>query len=153
MEELKLLTAAQREVLFDAPVLVSILIAGADSDIDNAEIRRAVELTHDKKITAREELNEFYAIVGEGFEDKLKVKIHQLPADAEKRNALIIDELKKLNSILPVLRNDFATNYYWSIRNLAKKIAAASGGVLGYLAVGYEESKLIGLDMIDNPEA
>jgi hypothetical protein len=153
MEELKLLTAAQRELLFDAPVLVTILIAGADSDIDEAEIKRAVELTHDKKITSREELIEFYEIVGEGFEDKLKVKIHQLPLDAEKRNALIIEELIKLNSVLPVLSKDFATNYYWSIRSLAKKIAGASGGVLGYLAVGYEESKLVGLDMIDNPEA
>ena len=61
-------------------------------------------------------------------------------------------ELEKLNEILPKLPKEFAVDYYWSLRSLAKKIASASGGLLGYMAVGYEESKLIGLDMIHAPE-
>jgi hypothetical protein len=151
MEVLRNLTTAEKELMYDTPVLVTILIAGADNDIDNAEIKKGVELTHDKKITAREDLLEYYRVVGEGFEDKLKVKIHQLPLDSQKRNQLIVDDLHKLNDILPKLPLEFAIDFYWSIRGLAKKIASASGGVLGYMAVGFEESKLLGLDMIHNP--
>ena len=152
MDVLKSLTPSEKDLLFDAPVLVTVLIAGADGDFDKAELDRAVELTHDKKVTARADLLEFYQIVGEGIEDKLKVKIHQLPADSAQRNPILISDLERLNDILPKLPHEFATDYYWSLRSLAKKIASASGGLLGYLAVGYEESKLLGLDMIQVPE-
>ena len=152
MDALKYLPPSEKDLLFEAPVLVAILIAGADNDIDRAELQRAVELTHDKKITARRDLIDFYKIVGEGIEDKLKVKIHQLPAEAEKRTTVLIAELEKLNDILPKLNREFANDYYWSLRGMASKIAHASGGLLGYMAVGYEESKLIGLEMINEPE-
>ncbi len=152
MEALKHLSPAEKDTLFEAPVLVAILIAGADNDYDKSELQRAVELTHDKKITARRDLVEFYKVVGEGFEDKLKVKIHSLPADAQSRNPLLIADLEKLNSILPKLEQEFANDFYWSLRGMADKIAHASGGLLGYMAVGYEESKLIGLDMINEPK-
>ena len=152
MEVLKNLSTQEKDLMYDAPVLVTILIAGADDDYNKAEIRKAVELAHDKKVTARVDLISYYNIVGEGLEDKLKVKMHQLPVEARDRNPLIIADLKKLNDILPKLEKEFAVDFYWSLRGLAKKIATASGGLLGYMAVGYEESKLIGLDMIDIPE-
>lgn len=151
MEVLKALSPSEKDLLFDAPVLVAILIAGADGEFDKAELASAAELTHDRKVTAREDLLEFYRIVGEGVEDKIKVKIHQLPSDAEERNKALFSELAGLNEVLPKLPSEFATDYYWSLRSLARKIASASGGILGYMAVGYEESKLIGLDMINAP--
>ncbi len=152
MEVFKTLSPQEKDVMFDAPVLVTILIAGADGDFNKAEIKKAVELAHDKKVTARADLISYYKVVGEGIEDKLKVKIHQLPTEPRERNSLLIQDLKKLNDILPKLEKEFAIDFYWSLRGLAKKIASASGGLLGYMAVGYEESKLIGLDMIDIPE-
>ncbi|MTI37897.1 hypothetical protein E1140_00195, partial [Fulvivirga lutimaris] len=94
---------------------------------------------------------DYYREVGTDFEDKLKVMIQQFPVSAEERNPIIIEELTKLNSILPKLGNNFAEEFYASIKDLAKKIAESSGGILGYMAVGYEESKLIELKMINNP--
>ena len=73
MDVLKPLSAGEKDVLFDAPVLVTVLIAGADGDFNKSELKRAVELAHDRKVTARADLVDFYTIVGEGIEDKLKV--------------------------------------------------------------------------------
>lgn len=151
IEEFKDLSDEEIEVMFKVPVLVSILIAGADGTIDRSEIREAVTLSKLKQTKAREDLIEYYREAGKDFEDKMKITIAQLPNDATERNTVIIDELKKVNKILPKLSDTFAQEFYASIKDMAKKIAEASGGVLGYMAVGYEESKLIDLKMIEDP--
>ncbi|MTI19542.1 hypothetical protein E1176_00765, partial [Fulvivirga sp. RKSG066] len=130
---------------------VSILIAGADGTIDKSEIKQAVSLSKSKQTSAREDLIEYYRVAGQDFEDKMKIMIAAYPKDAADRNPLIIGELEKVNQIFPKLDPHFAQEFYASIKDMAKKIAEASGGVLGYMAVGYEESKLIGLEMIKAP--
>ena len=139
------------EAMLKVPLLVSILIAGADNEIDNSEIKKAVDISRSKQIRARKSLLDFYQEVGENFEDKLKILIQQYPLKADERNPLIIDELEKVNDILPRLDKQFSTEFYESIKDIAKKIAEASGGVLGYMAIGYEESKLVDLKMIKDP--
>lgn len=151
IDEFKNLTDEEIEVMLQVPVLVSILIAGADGTIDRSEIKQAVSLSKLKQTKAREDLIDYYAEAGRDFEDKIKIMINQFPAGAAERNPLIIKELEKVNDVLPKLNKTFATEFYESIKDMAKKIAEASGGVLGYMAVGYEESKLIGLNMIKDP--
>jgi len=151
IEQFKNLSDEEIETMLKVPVLVSILIAGADGQIDKSEIKEAVSLSKIKQTKAREDLIAFYQEAGKDFEDKMKVMIAQLPADSKDRNPIIIEELEKVNDILPKLDKHFAEEFYVSIRDMAKKIAEASGGVLGYMAVGYEESKLIGLNMIKDP--
>lgn len=145
------LSEEEVELLLKVPVIVSILIAGADNEIDNSELKKAVSISKDKQKRARVSLLDYYKEVGENFEDKLKVMIQSYPVNSQDRNPLIIDELEKLNEILPKLDVHYAIEFYESIKDIAKKIAESSGGVLGYMAIGYEESKLIGLNMIDDP--
>ncbi|TRX51419.1 hypothetical protein FNH22_24325 [Fulvivirga sp. M361] len=151
VEQFDNLTESERELMFKVPILVSILIAGADNEIDKSEIKQAVNLSKLKQQKARKDLIDYFKTVGTDFEDKLKVTIQQYPVDASDRNPKIIEELERLNHVLPKLDKNFAIDFYASIRDIARKIAEASGGVLGYMAVGYEESKLIGLDMIKEP--
>ena len=151
VEQFDNLTESEKELMFKVPILVSILIAGADNEIDKSEIKQAVNLSKLKQQKARKDLIDYFKTVGTDFEDKLKVTIQQYPVDASDRNPKIIEELERLNHILPKLDKNFAIDFYASIRDIARKIAEASGGVLGYMAVGYEESKLIGLDMIKEP--
>jgi len=139
------------EAMMKVPLLVSILIAGADNEIDNSEIKKAVDVSRSKQIRARKSLLDFYQEVGENFEDKLKILIQQYPVSSEQRNPVIIDELEGINSILPKLDKQFSSEFYASIKDIAKKVAEASGGVLGYMSIGYEESKLIDLKMIKDP--
>lgn len=152
IDQFKVLSNEEVETMLKVPILVSILIAGADNEIDNSEIKEAVSIARLKQKKARVDLIDYYKEVAVDFEDKLKVMIQHFPAKAEERNPVIIEELEKVNDILPKLDKKFSIEFYSSIKDIAKKIAEASGGLLGYLAVGYEESKLIGLNMIKDPK-
>ena len=151
MDEFERLDQEEKKLLYKVPVLVTILIAGADSVIDNAEIKEAIEIAKDKKNKSNSTLNHFYHEVDKSFEEDLKSYLAQLPDDTIERNKIIIQQLKKLNDILPKLDKKFAKSFYENMRELAKKIAEASGGVLGYMAVGEEESEFVDLKMINNP--
>lgn len=151
LAELENLEDEELELILKVPILVSILIAGADNEIDKSEIRQAVNISKSKQARARKSLIDYYKEVGENFEDKLMVSIQSYPMDAQKRNPMIIEELEQLNNLLPKIDKQYAIEFYESIKDIAKKIAEASGGVLGYMAIGYEESKLIGLNMIKDP--
>ena len=152
VKEFENLREDEVEVLLTAPVYVAILIAGADGEIDKSERKEAIEVAHSKQGRAREQLVEYYKEVGLSFEEKFTRLISELPEDADERGKAITTELRKLNFILPKVDKNFSFKLYASLKDLAKKIAEASGGILGYLSVSYEESKLIELKMINDPE-
>ena len=149
LKELERLSVSELEQLVKAPLLVCILIAGADNEIDNKELKGAIELA--KKGKAKASISEFYKMATEDFEDKLKIILQGLPFESTRRNPLLIDELSKLNSILRKIDKKFATDFYVSLLYIAKKIAESSGGVLGMKSVGDEEMELISLSMIKDP--
>lgn len=141
------------DVILKAPVYVAILIAGADGNIDKSERKEAVDIARTKQTRSREQLVDFYKLVGENFEGNFNQLIDELPSGTDERVMAITKELRKLNFILPKIDNNFAVKFYASLKELAKKIAEASGGVLGYLSVGYEEAKLMELKMLKDPAA
>jgi hypothetical protein len=149
INQLERLPASEAELILKAPLLVCILIAGADGDIDKKEIRKAVELAKAKQVSEDSKLIGYYQLIAEDFEDKLKILMQSFPAKAEKRNPIIIDQLKGLNTILDKLNRAVAIEYYQSLREIAKETAESSGGLLGLNSVGEEESKLIDLPMIN----
>lgn len=149
--EFKPLREDEVDVMIKTPVYVAILIAGADGNIDRLERKEAINIARNKQTRAREQLVNFYRVVGNGFEANFNKLINELPSGTEERNAAIIKELKKLNFILPKIDKNFSVKLYASLKELAKKIAEASGGILGYLSVGYEEAKLMELKMINDP--
>jgi len=139
------------DVLLKAPVYVAILIAGADGKIDKTERKQAVDVARHKQSRAREQLSAYYKIVGDQFEQNFYSLVDALPSGTEERTQAVSIELRKLNFILPKIDKKFGTKLYASLKDLAKKIAEASGGVLGYLSVSYEEAKLMELRMIKEP--
>ena len=151
IQEFKNLRDDEIDVLLKAPVLVSVLIAGADSKIDKSELAQAVQVADSKQARAREQLLAYYQEVGENFEGKLVHAIDELPSGVEERNEAITKELRKLNHILPKIDSNYAIKLHASLKDFAKKIAEASGGVLGYMSVSYEEAKLMDLPMLEDP--
>ena len=146
------LSAEEKEDLFNMPIYVTLLIAGADDKIDNAEISRSIELADLNKKFSRPDLHDYFMVASEDFSDKLAVMMQELPdPQDEERVKFLIGRLERLNDILPKLDRQFAIDFFASAKDLARKIAEASGGVLGYMSIGYEESKLISLDMINDP--
>ena len=151
IKEFNTLRDDEIEVLLKAPVLVSILIAGADDKIDKTEIHQAVEIANSKQSRAREQLIDYYREVGKDFKEKFEALVNEMPDSPEGRAEIITKELRKLNFIFPKIDKKFAIKLHASLKDMAKKIAEASGGILGYMSVSYEEAKLMELSMIDDP--
>lgn len=147
--ELKRLAAPELELLYKAPILVSILIAGADGTIDRKEIKGALA-TAQKKAETKTALRIFYQNVAEDFEDKLKILEQSYPSQPAKRAALINIELTALNDIFKKVDNSLSIDIYESLKNLALNIAKSSGGIFGS-KIGPEEAELIDLKMIERP--
>ena len=151
ISELNKLSNREMELMLKAPILACILIAGADGQIDRKEIKGAIEVARKKQKKSQANLLEFYSLVGEDFEDKLKVVIQSYPMSASERNPMIVEELSQLNTILPKLDKSFAVGFYKSCKDIALAIAESSGGLLGMNRIGEEEAKFIGLSMIKDP--
>ncbi|HEX9648942.1 MAG TPA: hypothetical protein VGA21_00160 [Cyclobacteriaceae bacterium] len=139
------------DLMFKAPLLTAILVAGADDTVDRSELKEAVNIITLRPQKSRKELVDYYTLVAEDVEDKLKVLLHEFPSNTIKRTDMITDELKKLNSIFPKLDKNFSIRFYESLIEIALRIAESSGGVFGFMSVGYEESRVIDLKMIKDP--
>ncbi|MBS1950924.1 MAG: hypothetical protein OJF59_003314 [Cytophagales bacterium] len=147
------LSSEDREFLMKAPILVSILIAGADGKIDRSEIQEGMKQAKNNQKTTSAELMELYDEVGSDFEDKLKIVLQGYPVKGQLRNKAITEELVLLNDFWPKLDDDFSKAYYQSLRDLALSVAQSSGGILGMNTIGAEEAKYINLPMIKDPSA
>ena len=151
LKEFKGLSDDEIDLMLSVPILVSVLIAGADGNIDQREKKEAILLAYNKQYRVTKELAGYYRLVGINFEEKLLTCIAKTSNDLDIRNSDLIYELRKLNLVLPKLDKHFSIKFYASIEDWAKRIAEASGGILGYMSVTYEEAKLLTLKMINTP--
>jgi hypothetical protein len=148
--ELSKLSSPELELVYKAPLLVCILIAGADGHIDRKEIKKAINIVQKKK-TGVDSVSVLFKEIAQDFEDKLKVLEQGYPYEAAQRTPLLSEELHGLNVLWPRLPSAFAKDYYDILLMLAKEVAASSGGLLGMKSIGSEEAKLVKLTMIKNP--
>ena len=149
IKELARLKESEVELMLKAPVLLCILIAGADGTIDRKEIKEAINVTVKKK--DKTILDSYFKEVSQDFEDKLKVLLQSYPYESTQRSPILIQELSQLNPILRKLDNLFSKAFYDMLKELAEKIAGSSGGFWGMMSVDSEEAKYIRLPMIENP--
>ncbi len=145
------LSHAEIELMHKAPMLVCILIAGADDHIDNREIKKAIDLTEKKQKRAKSHLLAFYREVGEDFEDKLRIVIQDFPVEYTERSPLVVKSLAQINEVLKKVDRNFAREFYKSLREIATEIAKSSGGLLGLKSVGEAEAKYVELSMLKDP--
>ncbi len=142
------LDASERELIFKGPLLVCLLLAGADGEIDKREIKKALEMARDQH-WVKSNLHDFFQEVATDFEDKLKILMQAYPSHTGKRNDIISGELSGLNGLWTRLGSEFAGAYYEMLRYLAERIASSSGSFWGKITT--EEARLMDLPMLDNP--
>jgi hypothetical protein len=142
------LTEGETELMLKAPVLVCILIAGADGTIDRKEIKEAISQTRKKNVSV---LSGYLEEVSQDFEDKLKVLIQSYPYESTQRTPIIIEELHQLNTLWSKMDKVFCVQFYKMLKDLAQKIAGSSGGLWGLKTVANEEAKYLHLPMIADP--
>ncbi len=152
IREFEHLSDSEKELMYQAPALVTVLVAGADNNIDKQEVEKAMSLAELKTYRSRRVLREYYKEVFNIFEKTFLDAVMELPETAAERNPLIEEKLRRINFILPKLDKKFAQQFYASICDFAKSVAEASGGVLGYFSISAEENRYVSLRMIRRPE-
>ncbi len=143
------LNKGQYNELKDSLTLVTVLIAGADDNIDEQELNWAEKLTSIRSYTEPGALNNFYEDVEQGFPLRLKELIKELPGAVDARQRIISSRLANLNTILPLLDNEIGQQIYASLTSFAKHIAKSSGGFLRFGSISKAEKEWIHLPMID----
>ncbi len=140
---------AELTKLIEATDLITVLIAGADGNIDEEEMDWAKKLADIRSYAYAEELKEYYSAVGRDFDLRLKALIQDLPNEVEARNTEITSRLEQVNPILQKLSNKIGAMLYDSYTSFAEHVAKSSGGFLRFASVSREEKALIDLPMID----
>jgi hypothetical protein len=147
----KKLSNEEQHLIEIAPIYVSVLIAGADGNIDRSEISNAIQIAGEKAKKTETFLIDLYSQLEKEFEEKL-AKVHStVPSVLKQRNTYLSQQLEKLNPILSRLDKTFSITYYSFLKEVAVRVAKASGGVFGINAVSSEEKEFIDLPMIDDP--
>ena len=150
--EFEHLSEPEQQQLLKAPVLIAILIAGADHDIHRKEKEMAAKLVRYRTFTSEKELNPYYRAVDEIFDPLLTNYLLGTGSNGTERLANVSEELSKLNAILPKLDPVFRKQLRKSWYSYGEKIAEAAGGILGFGSISTEEDELLKLPMLDPEE-
>lgn len=143
------LTDQQFDTLKKAVSWITILIAGADGNIDQDEKEWAKKITQIRSYSLPGDLHNFYQEVGKDFSAQLDALVAELPGDVKQRNQILTERLKTVNPVLQSWKDELAEELYKSFKSFAKHVAKSSGGFLGMMSISPEERKLIDLPMID----
>jgi hypothetical protein len=142
------LTNTETELLFKGPLLVCILMAGADGKIDDRELAKAIRMAK-KQQWVKSVLAEFFKELAQDFEDKLKIVIQSYPTPKNKREEMISEELTKINQLWDKLEPEFSAAYLEMLRYLARNIAESSGKF--WARIDSQEAELVDLPMLKDP--
>lgn len=140
-----------QELIRKAPLLVSILVAGADGQIEHEEIEKAVSLIHTKSFSEASDIRHLYKEIDHDVEETLNKLLKGLPTDAEEREKRVTEELERLNEVLPKMDGQVALDFYNSLKSFAVHVAQTSGGVFGLLKMNYHEKEVVKLPMLIKP--
>ncbi len=152
LKQFESLSGDDRQIMMDTIPLVTILIAGADGEIDKKEKEKATRIQKVRTYDASKELLPYYKEVGKTFNERLNDLLAELPAGLDERQQEISNRLAKLNGVFTKIDAFYAKSFYESIRSFAEHVAKSSGGILGFLSVSRAEEDWVRLPMIDEPE-
>ncbi len=140
------LSSDEAEKLLKAPAVIAILIAGADQRIDKREETWASKLVHYRSFKAEAELQPYYQAVAERFEaDLSQLSAEWQPAQQQALASYLADT----KSIVAKLDSRYTKLLKQSWRTMARQVAEASGGLIGFGAVDNHERALVDLPMLD----
>ncbi|MCB0592546.1 MAG: hypothetical protein H6557_03825 [Lewinellaceae bacterium] len=149
IKSIESLPPEKQKVLYDAIPYITLLVAGADGIIEDAELERGEKIAHIRTFHFHAEWQEYYKKVDERLHERLLELIRALPRTAPERQEAISKELSKLNDILPLLDPKHAKHFYDGLLSFARYVAKASGGIIGWMSIGPKEAKVVDLPMIE----
>ena len=131
INEFEKLTNEERDLLYKAPALVSVLASSSfnEIEINKSQKADAIKLAHFKTFTAMPLLLPYYAEVEKGFKVAFEAAIKKyFPFDEAKRNELK-KEMEHTNLIIKKLDKEYAEALSKSFEKYSKHVKAATHSV------------------------
>lgn len=148
VKQLAPLTAAEVQQLTDSIPLITLLIAGADGNIEEKELEWARKVANIRTYASDEHLRSFYELVELKFDERFMHYRGSLSSDVEVRSEQISAYLAELNHILPKIDQHYAYRLYKSLKSFANQVGKATGGFMSFFSISKHESRWIPLAMI-----
>jgi hypothetical protein len=127
--QLEKLTWEEQDLLFRAPVLVSVLASCSYKEVNKAQKADAIKLAHLKTFTATPVLLTYYAEVEKRFREQFETTVEKyFPFDETQRSALM-QELNKVHQVMAKLNKDYAYALNKSLEGYAMHVKRASHSV------------------------
>lgn len=149
------LSEQDRKDLVTAPVLVAMLIAGADLKIDKKEEEWVRKLLDYKALVGDSELRGLYEEASEDFDLHFEEMLASFRREGgifkQEELDMLSDRLAGLNGILDKLDMSSASKVYDELKDIARSVAKSSGGTLGFGSISEEERRYMELPMLKNP--
>ena len=125
IKQFEKLTEEERQLLYKAPVLLSVLTSCTNSKLDKVQKADAIKLAHLKTFTALPLLLPYYAEVEKGFKERFEcAEKKYFPFNDNKRNE-IKKQLHRINFIISKLDKDYAFTLHTGLDKFAKHVKKA----------------------------
>lgn len=151
LSKIEHLSSAEKNLIVNAPVLISALVSGSDGEFTPSEIQQAVKIIHIKTYSETRDVSGVYKTVDGHTEESIEMLISALPESTRERNDMLISMLIGLNEIFPKLETNFAHELYSSLKELAYYVSNA--GDLGIGIRTDQEKEMAQLSFLNAPGA
>lgn len=141
------LSAEELNILKEAFVDITLLIASADNKITPQELEEATNTIRVRGYEANHLFHEFYDKVNNDFEEQLNQAIQNRDV-SEDATDFYSRKIARVNGVFEKLPNSISKRLYRDYLSFAKRIANASGGILGFAKITPMERNLMALPMI-----
>jgi len=133
LKQFENLTAEEQELLFTAPVLVSVMSSCSYNNVNQLKKEDAIKLSHIKTFTADPMLISYYIEAEKNFKEKFEATVSRYyPFDHEKRDELL-HEINKVNAIIGKLDTKFANTLRRSLDLYAKHVRNAHSVIRDFM--------------------
>lgn len=149
LKEFKNLTPDEQALMFDAIPLITILVAGADGNIDEVELAEAQKLADIRSFDNHGLVNAYYEIIDKGLTEKIREMSKELPNALEERQQEISSRLSGINALLAKMELPYGYLYFKSFRSFARHVAESHGGFLRFMTIGPKEAEVVDLPMLN----
>lgn len=136
--ELKKLTEQECELLFRAPVLVSVLASCPDKSINEVQKQDAIKLAHLKTFTANPVLIPYYTEVEKNFQQHLNAAENKYCPFDENRRHELLEEIERINVVLSKLDDAYAHILYKSLKKYETHVRRSSHSIFQDFVIPFQ---------------
>ena len=136
-EVLEALQGEERELIFSAPVWISLFAAYRhDGEIDPAEKSEAIKQAHFRTFTSPNALHAYYEVVDDHFEDKFNNFNAALPDGEEARDKFLEDKIHKIVDVVKNLPDEWLSKVMMEdLNEFYLKVFRADSNIFQYFAL------------------